>query len=174
MRAADRVLALLFGLAGLIGGVLVVAEIVYRSLGNPGHLLVPWDSLSSSLRTTSWSAVAVITAGVVLALIGAALVVAELRPRRPALLVLEPVHPDITAALPRRSVARLVSAALDDTPGVERSTVVVRARRVSVRARTVIGDSGELEERARRTAQAALDGMHLARTPKLDVTTGQG
>ncbi|MBA3524197.1 MAG: hypothetical protein H0T85_06530, partial [Geodermatophilaceae bacterium] len=123
MRTTDRILAVLFGLAGLVGGVLIVVEIAYRGLGNTGYLLVPWNSLSGYLREKSWSAVAVITTGVVLAVLGLLLVLAELKPRRPGLLVLASVHPDVTAALPRRAVSRVISTALEDTPGVEHSSV---------------------------------------------------
>lgn len=170
MRTTDRILALLFGLVGLIGGVLVVVEIVYRGLHDTGYLLVPWTSFSSYLRETSWSAIAVITTGVVLALLGVVLVVAELKPRRPALLVLSSVHPDVTAALPRRAVARLVTAALEDTPGVERTSVSVRARRISVDARTTVRDNTGLSAKLEATAHQSVDGLQLRRTPKLDVT----
>lgn len=173
MRTFDRVAAVLLAFVGLVGGVLLAIECVHTALGGSGHLVVGYEPVADFFRTNTWSTAVIVTIGVLLALVGLVLLVAELKPRRPALLVLESTDGDVTAALPRRGVGRVLQSAAAGVDGVDGSTAKVRGRKVVLTAHTPLRDPGDLRTSVTRQAQAALDGLHLRRAPSLTVRVRQ-
>lgn len=174
MRTADRFAAVLLALVGFAAGILLAVEIAHRAFGGDGHLLVPYEPLADFARSTAWSTPVVLATGAVLAVLGALVLVLELKPRRPALLVLESGHPDVTAALPRASVNRIVEHATVDVAGVASTTARTRGRTVAVRARTPLTDTGDLANRVEDAGAAALADLRLRRTPAVTVRVHGG
>ena len=170
MRAVDRVLALLLGLAGLAFGVLVVAEVINAALNRPA-LFLPYRQAASFLRERPWSDGLVITIAALLLAVGLLLLIAELRPRRRAHLVLQPLDPQVTTTLSTRSVARVLENAAVHTAGVQRARATVRGRRVRLRLDVPARESADIANQAERNARSALDGLQLRRSPRLTVRT---
>ncbi|MCO7218359.1 DUF6286 domain-containing protein [Klenkia sp. PcliD-1-E] len=169
MRLFDRIAAVVLAALGFAAGAVVVVEIAHRAFGGTGHLVVPYEPAAGFVRGHAWSSAPVIVIGVGLAVVGLVVLIAELTPRRPGLLVLESGHPDVTAALPRSSVARVVEHAAGDVPGVESVRAAARGRRVTLTARTLITDPGDLSTQLDSVATQALAGLHLRRTPPVTV-----
>jgi hypothetical protein len=169
MRTFDRFLAVVLALVGFVAGALLVVEIAYRALGNRGHALVAYEPAAAFVRRHPWSAGVVITIAVVMIVVGLALVLAELKPRRAALLVLQSEDADVTAALPRRSVGRVVEASAAGLSGVDSTSAKVRGRRVVLTAHTPLRDAGDLQAAVTQQAQDALSALRLRRTPSLTV-----
>lgn len=169
MRGVDRVLALVLGLAGLGGGVLLAAEAVHALVGGAGHLVVPYGGAARWLREQSWSGAWVLVVGAVLAAVGLALLVAELAPRRRTLLVVATEEPDVVTAVSRSGVGRALEQAVASVPGVEGTRSRVGRRGVRLTVRTALRDSAELETQVRERSAAALAGLGLAAAPPLDV-----
>ena len=169
MRGFDRVASVLLAVVGFAAGIALAVEIAHRAFGGTGHLLVPYEPLARFVRDNAWSAPVVIVIGAVLAALGLLLLVAELKPRRPGLLVLESGHPDVTAALPRASVARVVEHATSDLPGLDHVRATARGRKVSLTARTPLAQPGDLPAGVEAAATRALQELHLRRTPTVTV-----
>ncbi|GHE09200.1 DUF6286 domain-containing protein [Klenkia taihuensis] len=169
MRGVDRVLALVLGLAGLGGGVLLAAEVVQALLGRPGHLVVPYEGAARWLREQTWSGAWVLAVGAGLAALGLLLLAAELAPRRRTLLVVATEEPDVVTAVTRGGVGRALEQAVAAVPGVDGTRSRVGRRTARLTVRTALRDSTELEAQVRERAAAALAGLGLAAAPALDV-----
>lgn len=174
MRAFDRVAAVVLALAGFLGGTLLAVEIGYRALGNSRHLLVPYEPVAAFVRGNAWSSAVVIAIAVGLIVVSVLLLIAELKPRRPGLLVLNSSHPDVTAAVPRKSVGRVVEAAATEVPGVDDASTKVRGRSVVLTARTPLTDPGNLQSLLTTRATAAVAALNLRRTPSVTVRVQKG
>lgn len=170
MRSVDRVLALVLGLAGLGGGVLLAAEVVQGLLGRPGHLLVPYEGAAAWLREHTWSSGWVVAIGGVLAGLGLLLLLAELKPRRRTLLVVAADDDTgVVTALSRTGVGRALEQAVSGLPGVDGTRSRVRRRTAVLTVRTALRDTGDLEGQVRERATAALASLGLVAAPKLSV-----
>ncbi|WP_018655829.1 DUF6286 domain-containing protein [Actinomadura flavalba] len=148
-----------------------VAVAVLAAVAGRPLAFVPAAELAAAARRTAWDAPAVRATGAALAVLGAALVAAGL-PRHARVLVLASDDPCRVAALRRRDVRRLVSAAVRDVPGVTRVRVRVRGRRrprVTVRARTAYRNPGTLPARVADAAETRLRSLGLRRTPRVTV-----
>lgn len=174
MRTVDRVLAVVLAVLGFATGIALAVEIGHRAFGGTGHLLVPYEPVASFLRGNAWSSPPVLVIGAVLAVLGLLLLIAELKPRRPGLLVLESGHPDVTAALPRASVARVVEHATSDLPGVDSARATTRGRTIAVTVRTPLARPGDLPAEVEAAATRALGDLRLRRTPTVTVRTQGG
>lgn len=174
MRTFDRVAAVVLALVGFAAGILLAVEIAYRALGNTGHLLIPYEPVAAFVRGNAWSSSVVIVIAVVLVVVGLVLLIAELKPRQPGLLVMNSPHPDVTAALPRKSIGRVVEAAVADVPGVDHTSTQVRGRKVVLTAHTPLTEPGDLQSVVDRQAGQALAALNLRRTPSLSVRVQKG
>jgi hypothetical protein len=174
MRTLDRVLAVVLALVGFAAGIALTVEIAHRALGGTGHLLIPYEPVAAFVRSNAWSSPAVLIIGAALALLGVVLLVAELKPRRPGLLVLESGHPDVTAALPRASIARVVEHATSDLPGVDHVRAKARDNKVTLTAHTPLARAGDLPAQVESAAARALTDLRLRRTPTVTVRMQEG
>jgi hypothetical protein len=170
MRTLDRILALVLGLAGLVFGVLVVAEVINAALSRP-PLLLPYPQVAAFLREHSWSAGVIVTIAALLLAAGLVLLIAEVKPRRRTHLVLQPHDPQTTTTLSTRSLARVLENAAIQTAGVDRAAATVRARRARLRMQVPVRDAGEIAAQAERNAASALSDLQLRRSPRLVVRT---
>ena len=170
MRTLDRLLALVLGLAGLVFGVLVVAEVINAALGRP-PLLLPYRQAATFLRDHSWSDGVIVTITALMLAAGLLLLISELKPRRRAHLVLQPQDPQTTTTLSTRSLARVLENAATQTAGVHRANATVRARRARLRLRVPTRDAADIAAQAERNVASALSDLQLRRSPRLVVRT---
>lgn len=171
MAIFDRLAAVLLGLALLILGVLVPAEIVHTAvLGKPGQLILPWQTVTRFLTGHDWSTSPILTICGALAAVGLVLLLAELKRRRPGLLTLTTEDENLTAGTTRRSVQRALAAQAEDVDGISAASAKVRRGRATVAATTGLRDPGDLEQRLAEQLSGWLDGLGLVKTPRLRVT----
>lgn len=169
MRAADRLLALVLGLAGVGLGLTVVGEVVHGLLGRPGHLLLPYEGVARWLREHTWSSGAVLTVSVAVALVGLVLLALELKPRRKTLLVVRSADDSVVTAVSRTSVGRALEQSVAGLPGVDATRATVTRRKAKLTVRTPLRDTGDLSAQVHERAGAALAGLGLTASPTLDV-----
>lgn len=135
MRAVNRALSLLLGLALLGGGVLTAVESVLVVLDRSPWVL-PTRDWYASLTGTRLGDSAVLVASLVLALVGLVLLAAELRPAPSSRLPLELGWTG--ASLERRSAQRRLAAAANEVRGVHGAHARVRVRRGQWRVRMAV------------------------------------
>lgn len=171
MRYANRLMAFILSLAVIVAGATVVVEVIADRVGADPAVL-DWPALYRWARRTSWgSAPARITSGL-LALVGLALLLVQLAPRRPNRLA---VHSDDTAtdaAVSRRGLTRAVRSAVTDVDGIADARVKVRRRRIQVRARTPMSEPSQITAVRDTTTLAArqrVDSLALEKPPALSV-----
>jgi hypothetical protein len=107
--------------------------------------------------------------GGVVALVGLALLVAELRPRRPALLVLTPRTDGVTAAVGRTGLRRALAARADDVDGVRSATARLGRRSAVVTAVTTLREPGDLDRRVDEAVTDRVAHLGLVDTPAVRV-----
>jgi hypothetical protein len=171
MRITNRLLAALFALALIAGGLILVIEVVaWRTGADP--VVLDWPAVYAWARRTTWSATPVRLIGGLLLLVGLALLCAQLKPRRFGRLALVVGHSATAAAVTRRGVAHSLAAAVSRVEGVHHAHVVVKRRKIKVSARTRGGRPADValrREAMTRTAQQRLDTLPLRRNPTLVV-----
>jgi hypothetical protein len=147
MRVVDRLLSVVIALALLALGLVAAAEVVHTLLGQPGYLVLPWETLASWARSHSFGDAVVLAVGGVVGVAGLALIVGELGGRRPALHVLEPRTDGVVTAVTRASLNRALAARADDVDGVRGASSRLRRRRADLTAVTLLRDPGDLATR---------------------------
>lgn len=161
MRAGNRLLAVLVGVALMAAGLLAIIEVVLAALGQP-FVLVPGTSWLRVLRTTSWSdRTPMIVLGITTA-VGAVLVGVELRrwpPRRVAVSLDEdPEQWWIT----RRSLERHLARRVQRTVAADRATCRIRRARRHWRLRVALKAAPSITaDDARAPIRARLDELHV-------------
>jgi len=171
VRVANRLLAFLLSLALTLGAVLVLIEIVAYLVGAKAVVL-NWPGLYRWASGTTWGSGFVRLIGVGLAVIGLLLLAAQLKPRRPDRLRLQPVDSATDAAITRRGLARTLRYAAIEVDGVHDAHVTVGRHQVRLRAE--VGDGtvaavDSLHQAVASAAQRRLDALRLATTPPLSV-----
>ncbi|RJT75118.1 hypothetical protein D6T63_18200 [Arthrobacter cheniae] len=158
--------------ATLTALVLLAAAVACAWIGITRITTGTWpDFLRSGREATAsltWNSPAVITAAILLALLGLTLLLAALLPGQHSTIRLN--EPDnrragtSEAVLTRRGLSKIAAAHIDRTDGVDRSSVTTTAKRMDVNVRTPLHDAGDLSNRL----EAALTTkMHdLGVTPK--------
>lgn len=169
MRFVNRLLAALVALALAVVGVLVVIEVIAERLGNR-FVVVDWPRIYRWGERTSLTQGSVRVACIVMAVAGLALVLAQLKRRRPARLAV--ASDQVDAAYTRRGVAAAIGHAVDAVDGIDHASVKVGRRRIRIRART----SGRLSYTAQslqgpveQAARSRLSDLELDQEPRLQV-----
>jgi hypothetical protein len=169
MRLINRLLAALLSLVLIVGGVLVVVEVVAERLGR-GPAIVDWPRLYDWAKRTSWQQGSVRVASIVLVLLGLLLLAAELKRSKPTRLAVRSSETD--AAYTRRGVAATIRSAVSDVDGITSATVSVSRRKIEVEA-TTAGlqpfTAAGLQEPAMAAARQRLDALELRDPPALSV-----
>jgi putative intracellular protease/amidase len=163
VRTVDRVLSVLLALALIALAVLIPIEVVYALADGSGSLVLPYQPVAEFLRDRAWSSGPVIAISVVVAALGLALVLAELWRRRPGVFTVATGTDAVTAGISRRSLARALTHAATDVPGVTHASASVSRRRAVVDAATPLRDPGDLAERAQQRVEALMASLALTR-----------
>lgn len=168
MRFVDRVLSCVIAVGVLALGVLVPIEVIRtRLLEKPGHLLLPFESVSRALRDTEWRSRGVIAIAAGVAVLGLILLVAECVPRRLRLLTMVGGDRDTRCVISRRGVARTLMKSARAVPRISRVRARVTGRRASVRARVSWVEPGEVTAEVTERLTESLADLELLRPPKL-------
>ena len=123
MDVLNRVMALFLALALAAAGLLVAAEVAHTWVEDDGSLLVSWRGAAERLQTTSWDAGSVLLVSIVALVVGLALAVGQLRPRRPGLLLLDTHVDGLQAGLRRKTMTAALAATLSEVDGVSSTKV---------------------------------------------------
>lgn len=138
MIVINRLLGLIMGLALLAAGVIVTAETAL-SLSGRAPWLIDRAELSRELARLTWSDPRVLPVSIALLAAGVVLVIAQLKPRRPATLPLRESTEQRRARIERRSVeTRLAWVARNDDE-VAAARARVGRRRAKIKTTTVEG-----------------------------------
>ncbi len=145
MRATNRLIAILLGIALTAALVLVAVEIVLARLDRSE--VTPWHRWYRTIRATTWNASGTRVAFGILAGVGLILLFFQLWRRRPVVLALDD-RPDLApATVRRRHLERALTGDTSHLDGVASSRVRAKRRRVDVDARTNRINPGDLEQR---------------------------
>ncbi|HEV7824742.1 MAG TPA: DUF6286 domain-containing protein [Mycobacteriales bacterium] len=172
MRYVNRASVVLLTLALAAGGVLTAIEVGLATLGRP-PLLFPREHVADLLRRSQWADAPVAAALLGVAVLGLALLVGQLVPRRTRLLSIADPTPGVTAATTRRSLERALRRAATAADGITAASVTARPRRVKVRAVTGLRDVTGIHANLVAAVDEQLDGIGLARRPALSVSLRQ-
>lgn len=171
MRVLNRMLALLLSLAVIAVSVVLIVEVVAQRVG-VAPVVVDWHATYRWAQRTTWSAGVVRLTCVLVAVMGLVLLVAQLKPRRAGRLPLHSDQPATDLAITRRSLTSTIRGAVADVDGVTDTRVVVRRRRIRVRAHARAphtAGGAPTWEAVTQAAQRRLDALQLRHTPKLAV-----
>lgn len=168
MRVANRILCAVLALALLAGGLVVAVEIVLAGLGRRPWL-VPHDGWRNWATVTTWSARSARVLFAALVVVGLALLALELWRRRPPALPLASATGDVAAELDRRSMERWLADRVERVEGVSGAQAEAGAKVVHVRADSVGGDAGVVEQRVRDAVGRHLEELALARPLRVKV-----
>ncbi|WP_159792762.1 DUF6286 domain-containing protein [Puerhibacterium puerhi] len=162
MRLLQRVLATVLALVLLLGGLLVVVEIVLAQLGRP-PLVVPRQRWSAWVAGQTWELSTVRAVLVLVTVVGLLLVVAAARRGRPAALALPAgeAPPGVRASASRRTVEKALADAVRDVDGVVSAHARAGRRRVTVSA-TAMTRAGGTEQHVREAVDEGLRSLGLA------------
>jgi hypothetical protein len=169
MRLLNRLLALLVSLAVIVAAALLIIEVIAQRVG-VDPVVFNWHATYRWAARTTWNAAAVRGVCLLLAVVGLALLTAQLKPRRPARLPVHGQDQATDAAITRRGLARTLAATVGDVDGISAARVAVHRTRIKIKAQARADQPAmALREAARRAAQDRLDALRLRRPPRLAV-----
>ncbi|MFI7599382.1 DUF6286 domain-containing protein [Actinoplanes sp. NPDC049681] len=171
MRVLNRLLALLLAVGVIFAATVGVIEVIaQRAHHDP--VLLNWPGVYQWGTRTSWGAASVRLLSIALIVTGLLLLIAQLKPRRPARLPIAAANPATDAAITRSGLAHSLRRAVTAIDGVSHADVTVRRHRARIRATTGAGGesgTGTLGTTLTETARRRLNALHLRRPPNLSV-----
>ncbi|BCJ37490.1 hypothetical protein Athai_49930 [Actinocatenispora thailandica] len=171
MRLVNRLLALLFGLALLAGGLLLAAEAVLAAVGRPPWL-IRFDTWLAPLQRSTLGDPIVLAIAFAVAAVGLLLLFVQVRPWAPRLLAIrrrtgtEPVRWSVY----RRSVERQLCVAVDAVAGVGETTARLRGKRSRWRLTVSPRGRGDSRGQVREVVAGQLDRIAAPLPVKLRVS----
>ncbi len=169
MRVLSRVLAAVLAVALVALGVLAIIEIVLAASGRDPWI-VPHDEWNRDARTTLWRDDSIVIIGVILGLVGLALLVTQLLPRRPASWpVAVPDASNTTADVGRGTVEQAVAQAASSVDGIQRARAHGTRKGLVVEARTGRVTDDTVRAGVHDAVTQALNSLHLQPPPNVDV-----
>lgn len=166
-RPRRSVPATLVALVLLTAAVLITVSCVQLLLDRPP--LVPFATLARTASDLTWdNTIVVLLAGSVAAL-GLVLLIAALMPGNPVVLGLEHRAGQPDAGTTRRSLDRALVSSARGVDGVDKASIRVKPRAVTVTVRTPLHDTGDLPEQVRTALGVRLDDIALAQRPRVRV-----
>lgn len=170
MNIFDRLASVVLALVLLVGGALVVIEVVYTLLGKAGHAFFPYERFTSFGTAHTWNDTLVLVISGALVVVGLLVLLFELKRRRPALLTVQPVTDGVVSGMSRKSLSRALATQAEDVEGIADASARVRRRKVTVQADTTLREPGDLEQRLTQHLSGWLDGVSLVRPLKLQTS----
>ena len=167
MRIVSRAAAALVALGLLVGGLLVVVEIVTQ-VWRHRPWIIPYDDWYRSGVTDPWSSQPARWVCLALVAGGIALLVVVFARRKPGSLPL-----DETADVQRASLERALARAADGVDGVERASVRVSGSSVEVAVKTSRHEPGDLGERVDAAVAERIATVGLPEAPTVSVAVKQ-
>ncbi len=168
MKAVDRLLALVAGLALAGVGGLVALETGFLSADQPA-VVVPRSRWDRGMGDLEWSSTSLRVAAIILVASGALLLVLQLVRRSPRRLALDG-GPGRTAWITPASVRRVVErAVIDDNDEVRSARARVGRRRVRIQAEVVAGSDDATPRRVATSVEEAVGALEMHRSPRVRV-----
>jgi uncharacterized protein DUF6286 len=165
-RPRRSVPAVLTALVLLAACALVVTALVQRLLGEPPVL--SYNAVAAGAHNTAWNELPVLVGGGAAVLAGAALLAAAVLRGRPVVLPLAPA-PGFETGTTRHGLRTSLRATAAQVDGVAAARVKLGRRTVSVRVKTHRTHREGLADAVRTAVQRRLDGIELARPPKVRI-----
>ncbi len=172
MRVLNRALSALVAIALIALGVLLVVEAGAWLLNQSTPVWVPYDKAYGNLQQQPWSDGALIAIAVGLLLLGLLMLIAGFsRGTKP--LPLSKMDDQVSAEMAPGDVRRAVEDAAKDVTGVSKAKAKVSKGKIDVAATTGLRDPGDLEAKVRDHVGGAVEGLTLARQPRVSVNLKQ-
>jgi hypothetical protein len=171
VKLFNRLLALVVSLALIAAAIALVADVIADRTGRR-PAVIDWHATYRWAQRTTWDAGSVRLICLLLCLLGLTLLIAELKPVRPARLATDSADPATDAAYTRRGVAQAIRTAVTEVEGVDHTAVKVRRRRIRVSAQATAREpslASAMRDSVTNAARARLDALHLRRPPKLAI-----
>ena len=171
MRLLNRPLAFILAAALIAGCVIVIAEVIGFAV-HKSPLLVHWTSWYHWAHRTHWDAEVVQVWSAVLIVVGALLLILELKPPRTTRLPLRSGDDATDAAVTRRGLAGMLRGAATGVDGISSAKVKVRRRRARVTAASAArgrAAADTLTEPVIQALHGRLDNLDLRHPPRLKV-----
>jgi uncharacterized membrane protein len=171
MRMVNRPLAFILAAALIAASVVIIAEVASLA-AHRSPLLVHWTTWYHWARVTRWDAFVVRVWSAILIVVGALVLILELKPRRVTRLPLRSYDDATDAAVTRRGLAGMLRAAATGIDGISSATVKVRRRRANVTAASAARGrpvATALTEPVTQTLRSQLDSLDLRHPPRLKV-----
>ena len=171
MRLVNRPLAFILAAALIAASVVIIAEVIGFAV-HRSPLLVHWTTWYHWAHKTRWDAFIVRVWSAILTVIGALVLILELKPPRVTRLPLRSGDDNTDAAVTRRGLAGMLRAAATEVDGISGATVKVRRRRANVTAASVArgrAAATALTEPVTEVVRGRLDSLNLLRPPRLKV-----
>lgn len=172
MKFINRVLGALLALALIIGGLLLVVEVVAQRVGS-APVLVRWDSAYTWANKTTWESNPLRIVLIVMGIVGLVLLIAELKPPSVKRLAVANSADNVDIAYTRRGVAGAVKGAASGVDGVRGATAVVGRRSVKVTATSTANERSaakSLTQGVTAAVQKQINDLKLDPSPRVNVT----
>lgn len=175
MHVTNRIILVLLAVALLVTGGWAIAESVAQLASQDAALLDP-GVVAGTLEGATWTSTTTRLVAVGLVVVGLALVVAQLKPRRPVAYPAQAASPTRHLSYDRHGLERLAGQITDDHPEVATvDRVALHRRNLRVRARgyvdtPVAATRRDLEQRL----QDGLANLDLQRQPRVRVAVVPG
>ena len=170
MRLVNRPLAFMIAAALIAACVVIIAEVIgFAAHRSP--LLVHWTTWYHWARATRWDAFVIRVWSAILIVIGALILILELKPPRASRLPLWSGDDATDAAVTRRGLAGMLRAAASGVDGISSASVKVRRHAHVTAASAARGRhaASALTEPVTQALRSRLDSLALRRPPRLKV-----
>lgn len=163
MKGFNRLLGLIVALGLVVGGVLVIVEVIAAQVGQD-HVIADWPTWERRLRTTSWSdARGVFIVAIVLAVL---LLLLEFARRAKSMLpVVE--GESLRVEVRRRFLERQLSNTVGSIDGISKAKVTCSPKRLVVAAETHRANPKGLTPAIESAVQGELRRLSLAEPPAI-------
>jgi hypothetical protein len=171
MRIVNRLLAFIVALALLGVSVIVIVEVIGYAI-NGESVLVPWMTWEQWAESTHFNSTVIKVWSIVLIVVGAILLIAELKPRRVTRVGLQSDSAATEMAITTKGIAVVAKAATSELDGIGDASASASRRRVSVTATSATKnktDAQSLSTPVTSAVQTSLDALDMQELPRLSV-----
>jgi Family of unknown function (DUF6286) len=171
MRLVNRPLAFILAAAVIAAAVVIIGEVIGFAV-HRSPLLVHWTTWYDWARRTHWDAFVVRVWLALLIVVGALILILELKPRRATRLPLRSDDDATDAGVTRRGLARTLRETAAGVDGISKATVRVGRRRahvIAVSAARGRHAASKLTDPVTEALRSRLDGLNLRQPPRLRV-----